>query len=166
MHSHTTIKKLRPFLKWAGNKYCCLNNIIPHMHPSTRLIEPFTGSGAIFMNSTYSQYLLAERNTDLINVYKQIQSGGEEFIAYCMRYFNGTNNKQIFYKLRALFNQHHCPKVRAALFVYLNRHGYNGLCRYNNDMVFNVPFGRYATPYFPGSEMLSFYSKSQNATFL
>jgi DNA adenine methylase len=36
------------------------------------------------------------------------------------------------------------------LFLYLNRHGYNGLCRYNLRGEFNVPFGRYKA-LFPGS---------------
>ncbi|HEY0419382.1 MAG TPA: DNA adenine methylase, partial [Acetobacteraceae bacterium] len=31
----------------------------------------------------------------------------------------------------------------AALFYYLNRTGYNGLCRFNKSGGFNVPFGRY-----------------------
>ena len=33
----------------------------------------------------------------------------------------------------------------AELFYYLNRTGYNGLCRFNNSGEFNVPFGRYKT---------------------
>jgi DNA adenine methylase len=33
----------------------------------------------------------------------------------------------------------------AALFYYLNRTGYNGLCRFNRSGRFNVPFGRYRT---------------------
>ncbi|HXH28259.1 MAG TPA: DNA adenine methylase, partial [Candidatus Polarisedimenticolia bacterium] len=32
----------------------------------------------------------------------------------------------------------------AELFYYLNRTGYNGLCRFNRAGLFNVPFGRYA----------------------
>ena len=52
------------------------------------------------------------------------------------------------------------------MFLYLNRHGYNGLCRYNQKGIYNVPFGRYKKPYFPHAEMLCFHQKSQNTTFL
>lgn len=45
--------------------------------------------------------------------------------------------------------------IRAVLFLYLNRHGYNGLCRYNNAGEFNVPFGRYKNLYFPEAELLA-----------
>jgi DNA adenine methylase len=48
----------------------------------------------------------------------------------------------------------------------MNRHGYNGLCRYNLKGQFNVPFGRYKKPYFPRKELLHFWQKSQRATFV
>ena len=53
-------------------------------------------------------------------------------------------------------------KERSALFLYFNRHGYNGLCRYNRSGGFNVPFGRYKRPYFPAKEMEFFYNKAKN----
>jgi site-specific DNA-adenine methylase len=51
------------------------------------------------------------------------------------------------------------------LFLYLNRFGYNGLCRYNLRGEFNVPFGRYKKPYFPEAELYHFAEKAQNAEF-
>ncbi|HEM0315187.1 TPA: DNA adenine methylase, partial [Legionella pneumophila] len=46
--------KIRPFLKWAGSKYNCLNEIISSLPTGQRLIEPFAGSGVVFMNTSYS----------------------------------------------------------------------------------------------------------------
>ena len=55
---------------------------------------------------------------------------------------------------------------RAALFLYLNRHCYRGLCRYNLSGQFNVPFGNYKRPYFPHAEILTFAEKARRATFI
>ena len=51
------------------------------------------------------------------------------------------------------------------LFIYLNRHGYNGLCRYNSKGGFNVPFGRYKKTLLQEKSMLNFHQKSQHAIF-
>ena len=48
----------------------------------------------------------------------------------------------------------------------MNRHGYNGLCRYNQSGGFNVPFGRYKKTYFPEKELLFFAEKAKKATFV
>lgn len=164
------MNKNRPFLKWAGNKYRCIDQILVSLPKSSRLIEPFTGSGALFMNSDYPKYLLAEQNNDLINLYNRLKQEGNLFIDYCAPYFTGQhNNESDFYQFRELFNQSNQTnptRLRAALFLYLNRHGYNGLCRYNHSGKFNVPFGRYKKPYFPSKEMLTFHQQSQKADFL
>ena len=161
------MKKIRPFLKWAGNKYNCLEKIIPLLPPGKRLIEPFAGSGAIFMNANYSSYLLAESNQDLITLFTLLKQQGESFIEYCQTYFQPEfNNKDVYLKLRADFNGLKHSSEKAALFLYLNRHGYNGLCRYNASGTFNVPFGQYIKPYFPLEEMRLFCKKSQGAEFI
>lgn len=159
--------RIRPFLKWAGNKYRCLEHILSLLTPANRLIEPFAGSAALFINSDYPGYLLAEQNKDLIALYQYLQEEGESFIAYCESFFSPTNNcKSAYYSLREQFNHCHHKRTRAALFLYLNRHGYNGLCRYNQKGIYNVPFGRYNKPYFPKTEMLYFHQKSQTARFI
>jgi DNA adenine methylase len=158
---------LRPFLKWAGGKYRIINKIQAQLAPGKRLVEPFVGSGAVFLNTDYPGYLLADSNSDLINLYKVLQSQGTGFIEVCRRLFvPETNNEDTYYRFRTEFNQTKNKKRKAALFLYLNRHGYNGLCRYNSSGELNTPFGRYARPYFPQKEMLFFGEKSQNATFV
>ena len=159
--------KIRPFLKWAGSKYNCLNEIISSLPPGVRLIEPFAGSGVIFMNAHYSSYILGESNPDLIQIFTALQQHGEDFIDYCEQYFQADDNcKEKYYERRTEFNQLTDSHQKSAFFLYLNRHGYNGLCRYNSKGIYNVPFGLYTKPYFPRKEMLLFYKKSKQAAFI
>ena len=87
------MEKHRPFLKWAGNKYRCLAHILAELPPGERLVEPFMGSGALFLNTHYPSYLLAEKNHDLISLYENIQQGSTEFIDYCSHYFSEKTNQ-------------------------------------------------------------------------
>ena len=160
-------QSIRPFLKWAGNKYRIINRIKQLLPKGSRLIEPFSGSGAVFLNTDYEHYVLSDNNPDLISLYTFLKQEGKEFIRYCRRYFNGNyNNPESYYLLRDRFNRSRNARQKAALFVYLNRHGYNGLCRYNAKGGYNVPFGRYQRPYFPEKEMLAFHHKAQQAEFI
>ncbi len=68
--------------------------------------------------------------------------------------------------MRQLFNQTTDPYQRSLLFLFLNRHCYNGLCRYNQSGFFNVPFGKYKKPYFPEAELEAFAEKAKKATFV
>lgn len=158
---------IRPFLKWAGNKYRLLEPIRAMLPAGQRLIEPFTGSGAVFMNTDYPAYLLADNNPDLINLFQTLQQQGKTFIDTCQTLFRDSNNNaDYYYQRRTEFNLCDDPIRKSALFLYLNRHGYNGLCRYSAKGNYNVPFGRYRRPYFPAEEMLAFHHKSQRAQFL
>lgn len=158
----------KPFLKWAGGKYSCLSNLLSSFPQAKRLIEPFTGSGAIFANTDYQNYLLAEANPDLVHLYTALKNKGNAFINLCEQYFiPENNNAENYYNFRNQFNTRKTHSVEhAAIFLYLNRHGYNGLCRYNMQGGYNVPFGSYKKPYFPKKELLHFEKKSQNAEFI
>lgn len=162
------MSKYRSFLKWPGNKYRVLEYICPRLPVGTKLIEPFVGSGAVFLNTHYPRYLLNDVNVDLIQLYQLLQTQGNAFINYVKDYFKPKNNQpNNYYALREKFNATAEIWERSALFIYLNRHGYNGLCRYNRSGLFNVPFGRYQTPYFPQEEMEYFHKKSQRqVTFM
>lgn len=157
---------VRPFLKWAGNKFRIIERVKKRLPTGKRLVEPFTGSGAVFLNTNYDEYLLSDANRDLIELYTILRDEGETFIEEARRYFSGQyNDEESFYELREEFNVARKHETRATLFLYLNRHGYNGLCRYNAKGRFNVPFGRYKRPYFPEKELRAFHLKAQRAEF-
>lgn len=153
---------MRPFLKYPGNKYDLLPQILPYFNKSwSRLIEPFVGSGAVFLNTDYKEYILGDINKDLINLYKTLQTYGYKFIKDTSSFFTQENNqKDKFLELRFRFNSSKDVYEKSILFVYLNRHCFNGLLRFNKQGHFNSPFGRYKKPYFPGKEMTYFYGRS------
>lgn len=159
--------KIRAFLKWAGGKYHLIEDIRRHLPDGDRLIEPFTGAGSVFLNTDYKDYLLTDINADLINLYNLLKNSPDQFIHDARMFFNEQNNQsERYYALRREFNASRDIYQRSLLFLYLNRHGYNGLCRYNKSGGFNVPFGRYKKPYFPQAELEAFALKAQQAQFL
>lgn len=137
--------KMRPPLKWAGGKTWLLPHLekIWRAHNGARLVEPFCGGLAIALGLRPERALLNDANPHLINFYRQLQHG--LILAIEMR-----NDAEIFYRQRTRFNElietneAHTPEA-AALFYYLNRTCFNGLCRFNARGLFNVPFGKYKT---------------------
>lgn len=157
-------QKYRPFLKWAGGKYHIAERIQQSLPSGGRLIEPFAGAGSIFLNTSFDKYLVNDINQDLIQVYQYLKKEKHKFIEYCRSFFIEQNNEKTkFVELRTLFNQTEEPRLKAALFIYLNRHAFNGLMRYNQTGEFNTSFGSYKKPYFPEKEMLYFAEKLKKA---
>ncbi len=137
---------LPPPLKWAGGKRWLLSTLAPlfENHKDRRLVEPFAGGMAVTLGLLPERALVNDINPHLINFYHQIQQGlqiAESELA---------NERDFYFKQRDLFNaliesnKANTPQA-AALFYYLNRTGFNGLCRFNSRGLFNVPFGRYKT---------------------
>lgn len=160
-------EKHRAFLKWAGGKYALSDVIAKKLPKSECLIEPFVGAGSIFLNTNYTKYILNDINQDLINLYKIVQTQSDAFICDARALFNQENNlSERYYQLRQEFNDSKDTYFRSLVFLYLNRYGYNGLCRYNKMGGYNVPFGKYKKPYFPEAELHFFAEKAQQATFV
>lgn len=155
-------------LKWAGNKTAIMPELIKHLPAGPRLVEPFAGSCAVMMATDYPNYLVADINPDLINLYKKIALDCEAFISRAKHIFAIANREVAYYNIRHEFN--HSSEItdflKAVYFLYLNRHGYRGLCRYNLDGYFNVPYGNYKKPYFPENEIRAFAEKAKRATFI
>jgi DNA adenine methylase len=136
---------LKPPLKWAGGKRWQITHIRPLWKPNAhrRLVEPFCGGLAVALNLFPKYTLLNDINTHLINFYRWLKKGLHITIPMMM-------DKELYYRHRERFNHllatgRANSKEAASLFYYLNRTGFNGLCRFNQRGKFNVPFGRYAT---------------------
>ncbi|GAA5138634.1 Dam family site-specific DNA-(adenine-N6)-methyltransferase [Thalassotalea piscium] len=156
----------RSFLKWAGSKYNIIENIKSALPPSKKLIECFAGSCSVFINTNYESYLINDLNEDLVNLFMCVKENPEVFVKEARVLFTScNNNEKQYYELRNEFNQSPDSLRKSALFLYLNRHGYNGLCRYNQSGGFNVPFGRYIAPVFPEEALYYFALKSKKAKF-
>ncbi|RJG42348.1 Dam family site-specific DNA-(adenine-N6)-methyltransferase [Motilimonas pumila] len=160
---------MRSALKWAGGKKKLIDDI-HRLLPTDgcrRLVEPFVGGASVFLNLDFDDYLLVDMNHDLIGLFNSLKSDHRYFITEAKKLFNsGFNSEDNYYQLRNSFNQSQDVFERAVIFLYLNRHGYNGLCRYNKSGGYNVPFGRYKKPYFPLKELEFFAERAQRATFV
>lgn len=135
--------ELTPPLKWAGGKRWLVPELEKLYQPQRkrRLVEPFVGGLAVALALQPKEALLGDINPHAINFYHWLQKGLK--IALKME-----NSADCYYKLRQRFNELIKRGLSdsaegAALFYYLNRSGYNGLCRFNSKGLFNVPFGRY-----------------------
>lgn len=161
--------KCRPFLKWAGGKFR-LTEQINACFPKGKncLIEPFVGAGSVFLNSQFERYILVDINADLINLFNLVKQDVEAYISASRQIFfhPEANQATYYYAQRARFNASQDPFERSIIFLYLNRFGFNGLCRYNSRYEFNVPFGRHKIHYFPEAELYFFAEKAQRAEFI
>ncbi len=134
---------LRPPLKWAGGKRWLVPKLagIWRQYRKRRLIEPFCGGLAVALGLSPERALLNDVNPHPVNFYRHLQSGLK--IRIPMR-----NESALYYEHRSEFNRLVTgrglgSRKAAELFYYLNRTGYNGLCRFNSKGEFNVPFGHH-----------------------
>jgi DNA adenine methylase len=158
---------VKPILKWAGGKRQLLPRLRRYYPPSfTRYVEPFLGSGAVFLDCHNLGLLdsrevqLSDINADVIGCYRMVRDGVDEVIdalrvleaghrEHGPRHFYAVRDDQ-FNALRREVHASSNPASRytpslAAMLIYLNRTGYNGLFRVNSRGAFNVPAGRYAS---------------------
>jgi len=135
---------VRPPLKWVGGKRWQ----VPHLrtfyegHEQRRLVEPFSGGLAVTLALQPKRALVNDNNHHLINFYRHLKRGLRIDVPM-------SNSKTAYYRNRDRFNEliaadDYTSTEAAGLFYYLNRTGYNGLCRFNRSGGFNTPFGSYS----------------------
>ena len=155
----------RPFLKWAGGK----RQLLPQLrrfYPQRfdAYHEPFLGSGAVFFDLAAAGRLgrrrvrLTDVNADLIGCWLQVRDEFDAVIDRLRALASGHADSPAdhYYRIRdgefnparrdILFGHASYTPDLAAMLIYLNRTGYNGLFRLNSTGMFNVPRGRYVNP--------------------
>ena len=140
-------RSLSPFVKWAGGKRQLLSQIRERMPKEyNNYYEPFIGGGAVLFELLPEQAVINDINIALINAYRQICDNPELFIKEIQRLDSEMweDGKKYYYSLRERYNdklmQEELDVELAALFVFINKHCFNGLYRVNGKGLFNVPY--------------------------
>ena len=167
--------KLKPLVKWAGGKRQLLSKLIEKLPAKWKnYYEPFVGGGALLVElynrNLLKKAIISDLNKDLINLYNVVKYKPYDLIE-ALKDTKFKNDRETYIQLRERFNEirdSHDNEVEcAALFIYLNRHGYNGLWRVNKEGKFNVPFGKYKNPSMPDDDLILEFSKMlQNVEIL
>lgn len=142
-----------PVLKWAGGKRQ-LVPIIKQMMPESynRYYEPFFGGGALFCDLAPQSAIINDFNKQLIGMYKQIKNHPGDVctaLSDLQRQYNELEKMEdkdaLYYEFRQLFNDYLVKNeeikysLPAALLIFLNKAGFNGLYRVNSSGLYNVP---------------------------
>lgn len=150
----------RPVLKWVGGKRRLIEQItslFPEDYSIRAYHEPFFGGGALFFHLEPSRGSINDVNKRLMNFYRVLKEQPRELIEEASQYIY---DKAEYYNLRTRFNEEQLTDVEdAAILLYLNKTGYNGLYRVNSKGKYNVPFGRYKNPRIVDEERIMTASK-------
>lgn len=138
-----------PFLKWAGGKARLLPELLSRLPADVderRHVEPFLGGGALFFARQPKRALLADVNPRLVATYHAVRDDVESVVNR-LSFHALRHSKQHYLDSREAFNTGGLWSAGAevaALFIYLNKTGFNGLYRENLKGEFNVPWGKRA----------------------
>lgn len=143
---------MKPLLKWAGGKSKIAERLATHMAPfGDRYVEPFFGSGAMFLHLSERGLLpglaiLADRNPRLMNFHEVVQREPGGLLEELAKLPRDASFKDTYLSVRSAFNDD-APfgSTQAARLLWLNKSCFNGLYRENRSGGFNVPVGSYAS---------------------
>lgn len=138
---------MQPFVKWAGGKRQFIDKIMAKKPLYfNNYYEPFVGGGAVLFALAKKNSHINDINTHLIHTYNVIKENPLELMEIIDSYDSILLNDEKYKEIRALYNQHIEEKIyntqTAALFIFLNKHAFNGLFRVNSRGLFNVPWNK------------------------
>ncbi len=136
-----------PFVKWAGGKRQMLEQLCIRM-PDTynAYYEPFVGGGAMVLSLAPEEARINDINQELVHTYTEIRDHLDALLEKLMELDKVTCTREFYYELRSRYNEKRLNSSydteMAALFIYLNKHCFNGLYRVNTKGEFNVPWNQ------------------------
>lgn len=140
---------LVPFIKWAGGKRQLLPVISKRLPQKfNRYYEPFIGGGAVLFNLQPKKAVINDCNRALINTYRVIQKNPIKLMDFLDKLDCNIllGQKEYYYEMRTKYNdklvENEYDEEMAALFIFLNKHCFNGLYRVNTNGLFNVPYNK------------------------
>jgi DNA adenine methylase len=142
--------QLGGLIKWAGGKASLARVLLPAIRARRpkRLIEPFAGGAALFFRLKLPGSVLGDTNTHLMRFYLAVKRNPKkvrdalEAIKRAASQLHGPKFGEFYYELREQFPRSELYE-NAAMFLFLNRHCWNGLYRENLQGKFNTPIGSY-----------------------
>lgn len=159
--SVSTVDLKRSPLRWAGSKQKLLPLLREHVPENyNRYVEPFCGSLALFVAIKPESALVGDLNEELINFYKMVRWRPRHVHRLTMSL---TENGADYYNIRQLDPSSLAADLRAARFLYLNRHCFNGVYRTNRRGFFNVPRGKHVGSLPDSEELIAFSKLIRNA---
>lgn len=157
---------IAPLLKWAGGKRQLRSELTRRLPDRWgTYFEPFIGGGALLVELANTGRLehavIGDKNPELVNLYRVVKQDPDG-LTHALADAKFRNDDESFRQLKAEFNAligtRKRPVDRAALFVYLNKHSYNGLWRVNRKGQYNVPFGKHTRLSLPSYESIRKFS--------
>ncbi len=135
----STSVKVDSILRWAGSKRKVLPRLACFWHQHyDRYVEPFAGSASLFFRLQPASAMLGDINSELIESYEVVRESPDRLYNILSAMPVGASS---YYKVRQQIPSKLSRIARAARFIYLNRHCFNGIFRTNKSGQFNVPFG-------------------------
>ena len=148
---------MKTFIRWQGNKSKHINKFIKYIPEFTgTYIEPFLGSGALFLKLQPKKWIINDLNRDLINAWTSVRDNPKEIIrifkAFEKMFVPMSNEEKIIYckKLTSKIESLHFDLKRACHYLLMKYCCYSSSIEVRNKFHFEgLSMTIYIKNYYP-----------------
>ena len=144
---------IKPVVKWVGGKRQLLDKITDLMPSNVGIdfaldgnrlyVEPFVGSGALWLDLQPKNAIINDKNKELMNMYRVVRDDPRRFLD-ALKSHAANNSRDYYYSVRAWDRDPNFTEMpdwkRAARFLYLDKAGYGGMYRVNKNGKYNTAY--------------------------